>query len=88
MASLGDSFESVTHSFIVRIWLEEDDRARWRGHITHVPGGERRYVEHLADIVDFIASYVEGMEPGKTGRLRKWLAARSGKRKKNGGHSG
>jgi hypothetical protein len=88
MALLGDSFESVTHSFIVRIWLEENDRARWRGHITHVPDGERRYVEQLADIVDFIAPYVEGMKAGPTGRFHKWLAGRRTKRKKNGGHGG
>ena len=38
----GDS----TLSFIVRIWVEEtaeeSGRSSWRGHITHVPSGERR----------------------------------------------
>jgi hypothetical protein len=88
MASLEDSFESVTHSFIVRIWLEQDDEVRWRGHITHVPGEERRYVERLSDITDFIAPYVEGMQHDRGGRFRKWWAARRSKRKKNGGHGG
>lgn len=88
MASLGDSFESVTHSFVVRIWLEEDDRATWRGHITHVPSGDRQYVERLADIVDFIARYVDGMKRGRTGRFRRWWWSRKLKRRKDGGHSG
>jgi len=88
MALLGDSFESVTHSFIVRIWLEEDDRTRWRGHITHVPSGDRQYVERLADIVDFIAPYVEGMKLGKVSRFKRWLLARKLKLDKDGGHDG
>lgn len=88
MALPGDSFESVTQSFVVRIWLEEDDRATWRGHITHVRSGDRRYVEQLADIVDFIAPYVDGMEPGKTGRFKRWWLARKFKRSKHGGHGG
>jgi len=88
MALLGDSFESVTHSFVVRIWLEEDDRATWRGHITHVPSGERRYVERLSDIVDFIAPYVGGMKLSRIGRFRRWWSARKSKRTKDGGHGG
>ena len=89
MALLGDSFESVTHSFVVRIWLEEDgDRANWRGHITHVPGGERHYVKRLADIVDFIAPYVDGMKLVRTNRFRRWWSALKLKLRKDGGHDG
>ncbi len=88
MALLGDSFESVTHSFVVRIWLEEDDQARWRGHITHVPSGERQYVERLADIVDFIGQYVDGMRLGRTSRFARWWSARKLTRRKDGGHGG
>ena len=84
---LGDSFESVTHSFVVRIWLEEDDRATWRGHITHVPSGDRHYVEGLCDIVDFIAPYVDGMKAGGASRFKRWWSARKLKRK-YGGHGG
>ena len=58
-----DPFESSTHSFIVKIWLEEaaqeGDRPFWRGHITHVPSKERRYVEDLNGIIDFIVLYLE-----------------------------
>ena len=57
--------EANTHSFIIRIWLEESDpdaaRAEWRGHITHVPGGERLYLDDLARIRWFIVPYLEQM---------------------------
>lgn len=60
-----DLFEVNTHPFIIRIWVEETaeeaDRATWRGHITHVPSGERRYLKDLGDITAFIAPYLEGM---------------------------
>jgi hypothetical protein len=59
------SAENHTHSFIVRVWLEETaeetGRAIWRGHITHVPSGERRYLKDLGDIFDFILPYLQGM---------------------------
>ena len=46
------------HSFIVKVWLEETveeaGRAKWRGHITHVPGGERRYLQSLSGIATFV----------------------------------
>jgi hypothetical protein len=88
MALFGDPFESVTHSFVVRIWLEEDDRASWRGHITHVTSGDRQYVERLADIIDFIAPYVDGMKAGRTSRFKRWWSARKLNRRKDGGHGG
>lgn len=60
-----DLFDSNTHSFIIKIWLEETaseaGQARWRGHITHVSGGERRYLKDLDDITAFIALYLAGM---------------------------
>jgi hypothetical protein len=60
-----DLIEFNTHSFIVKIWLEETaeeaGEATWRGHITHVPNGERRYVQDLDEITAFIAPYLERM---------------------------
>jgi len=58
-----DPFES--HSFIVKVWLEEDDEATWRGHITHVPSQERRYLQTVDDIARFIEPYLErlGVKP-------------------------
>jgi hypothetical protein len=60
-----DSIEATSHPFIVRIWLEEPAEgircATWRGHITHVPSGERRYLEDLDDIKIFIVPYLQDM---------------------------
>jgi hypothetical protein len=58
-----DPYES--HSFIVKVWLEESleeaGEAIWRGHVTHVPSQERRYLHTLDDIVDFIGPFLERM---------------------------
>jgi hypothetical protein len=60
-----DFLEPYTHSFIVKVWLEETveeaGRAKWRGHITHVPSGEKRYLEDLDEITTFITPYLEEM---------------------------
>ena len=60
-----DVYESTTHSFIVKIWIEEHAQeqadATWRGHITHVPDGKRRYVSSLHEIEDFISLYLAEM---------------------------
>jgi len=60
-----DLFEANTHSFIIKVWLEETveetGQATWRGHITHVSGGERRYLQELDAIAAFIAPYLETM---------------------------
>ena len=57
-----DSPEDQTQSFIVRVWLERKAHGRhgavWRGHVTHVLTGDRRYVADLGGITDFIASYL------------------------------
>jgi len=57
--------ESRTHSFIIKIWLEEEmdeaGRTMWRGHITHVPGGERQYIQDLNAIRPFIQPFLEQM---------------------------
>lgn len=75
--------ETQTHSFVVRIWLEEvsaSGRALWRGHITHVPSGRRRYVQRLGDITGFIALYLElmGVQLGMRWSIRRWLRQRAG----------
>jgi len=61
----GGDYESASLAFIVRIWLEETVQetgtATWRGHITHVPSGERRYLKDLQEIVAFIAPYLQRM---------------------------
>jgi hypothetical protein len=81
-----DLVEFNTHSFIVKIWLEEaaedHHRGKWRGHITHVPGGERRYLKNLGEIVAFIAPYLESM--GVRLDAYSWLQARFASN--SGGH--
>ncbi len=71
-----DLFESATHSFVIKIWLEDGDQPQWRGHITHVPSGERRYVEDMSEITDFIMPYMEqmGVKLGLLWRVRQWLS--------------
>jgi hypothetical protein len=74
-----DPYESETHSFIVKIWLEKTaqktGRAAWRGHITHVPGGERRYLKKIDDIAACIVPYLKtmGVDLGIRWRVRAWL---------------
>jgi hypothetical protein len=58
--------EFERHSFIVKIWLEEEvetgpGQMKWRGHITHVVSQERRYVERLQDITSFIGGFLAAM---------------------------
>lgn len=77
-----ETSEPLAHSFVVKIWVEAppagEGRTSWRGHITHVPGGERRYLKTLDDIANFIMPYVEEMNPdfGPRARLRRWLKGR------------
>ena len=55
--------ESV--SFIVRIWLEEATGESggpvWRGSVTHVPSGEKRYFDAFAHLVEHMERYLEMM---------------------------
>ena len=75
-----DLYESHTHSFIVKIWLEETaketDQVRWRGHIKHVQSGERRYLKDLDGIATFIAPYLEemGVKVASHRGVRRWLS--------------
>jgi hypothetical protein len=74
-----DEPESRTHSFIVKVWLEEaagkTDGSTWRGHVTHVQSGTRRYFDHLGFIADFVAPYLQSMGArlGQRCSLRRWL---------------
>jgi hypothetical protein len=60
-----DLYEANAHSFVVKIWLEETameaGRAIWRGHITHVPSGERLYIKELDEVTQFILPYLKGL---------------------------
>jgi hypothetical protein len=73
--------ESNHHSFIVRLWREEIDEEAgqpvWRGHITHVPSGTRRYLTDLREVTAFIAPYLEA-EKARTGWWRRWWPLKRG----------
>lgn len=59
--------EINTHAFVIRLWFEErgkKGRAKWRGHITHVLTGRRRYLQNMGDISAFIESYLQTMTAG------------------------
>ena len=74
--------ESEVHSFIVKLWFEQSAEqaahVAWHGYITHVPGGERRYLKELTDIVAFIEPYMRtaDVQPVRRTRFRRWLRLR------------
>jgi hypothetical protein len=74
------SAEFSVHSFIVKVWLEEEATRNsdsiWHGHITHVPSGEKRYLKNLDQIALFIQPYLEamGIEFGLSEQIRKCLS--------------
>jgi hypothetical protein len=74
-----DLSEFNTQSFIVKIWLEEPagkgGPAVWRGHITHVPSGERQYLEDLDKIKGFMLPYLQamGVRQVRWPKARHWL---------------
>ncbi|HNP72417.1 MAG TPA: hypothetical protein PLO33_08540 [Kouleothrix sp.] len=67
--------EPGVHAFVVRVWRVEGQRAAWRGHVTHVGGGERCYVTSLRQIDNFIGLYLRdlGVRPPLRWRIRQWL---------------
>ncbi len=74
-----EPLEPDAQSFIAKVWVEDNaegaGQGMWRGHITHVPSGERRYLKNLDEIGDFIAPYLEnmGVRLGMRWRLRRRL---------------
>lgn len=74
-----EPLETVTHSFIVKLWLEQSPDgthgAVWRGHITHVPSGARAYLDDLDSIIVFMLPYLRslGVRPPLWWRLKHWL---------------
>jgi hypothetical protein len=76
-----DRLETTIQSFIIKIWREEADprgTQKWRGHITHVPSDERRYLESLSDILGFMTPYLQamGVHVGFGRRLMQWLSGK------------
>jgi DUF1365 family protein len=74
-----NELESISQSFIIKVWIEEhpdtDSPGTWRGYITEVLSGERRYLKDLDEIPDFIAPRLEnmGVKFGIRWRVRRWF---------------
>jgi hypothetical protein len=57
--------ESMGHTFLLRIWIEETNERgnlTWRGHITHLPDERRRHVETFGQINQFIRQHLAEQE--------------------------
>lgn len=60
-----ESYEFNTHVFVVKIWLEEfhhEGKGTWRGYITHVSSGNRKYIDGFLDVISFIIPYLVDMK--------------------------
>jgi hypothetical protein len=70
--------ESNVHSFIIKLWFEKASRVAWHGQITHLPGGEQRYLKNLDEISAFIQPFLEakGDSPSFRQRIKRWLSWR------------
>lgn len=64
--------EPHTHSFVVKLWLEQARPAIWRGHITHVASGQRAMIDNLADVGAFLSTYLQRMGVRRS-RLRQLM---------------
>jgi hypothetical protein len=59
----------LSASFIVKIWVEEGESESgkvWRGSITHVGSGERRYVKRVEDLTQYFVQYLKSIEVDKS----------------------
>ena len=55
-------FEKEVHSFVIRIWRENQDNpgapGEWRGWIQHVQRDKRHYFQEVNDISRIVAGYL------------------------------
>jgi hypothetical protein len=61
-----DQADLVIHSFVIRIWFDDANQGAgapvWRGQITHIPGGERRYFNDIAEIPILIGQHLNAQD--------------------------
>lgn len=69
-----DSTETRVFSVIVKIWVEDSGQPTWHGQITHIPSGERRYVNRTEDIALVVGQYLEqlGVRLGWCMQVWRW----------------
>lgn len=88
MSDSMDLYEANTSVFVVKIWLEESsyeiDHTSWRGHITYLLDGKRKYFQDLEEVTDFILPYLElmGIKKRQPDRLRDCLRRKMGIKRK------
>jgi hypothetical protein len=82
-----DLIESQLHSFIIKFWLEDTlentKRTAWTGKITHVPGGEQRYIKSFDEMADFITAHLRSprVDTPQPGRMRSLIRRLKRRRK-------
>jgi len=58
-----EPYDTIIHSFVVKIWLEEaatqEKAAVWRGRIVHVPSGERAFFKNMNDLLAIMQTYID-----------------------------
>lgn len=59
--------EPEAQTFLIRVWMEDSANGTaghmWRGHITHLPDEQRRYIQSFAEIEEFIDGYLHWQRP-------------------------
>lgn len=49
---------SATNTFVIRFWLERSiSGVHWRGHIEHLPSGERSGFLRIEELLKFFRKY-------------------------------
>jgi len=70
-----NSFDKTPTTFLVKIWVADEDKGTWRGNITHLSSGQMQHIKILEEIAPFIASHLEqmGVRLGVWWKIRHWL---------------
>lgn len=74
-----EPYEKHTHVFLIKIWLEDEldsnQKTKWRGQITQIPGGEKKYFEDLNEIILLNLPYLEkiGITAGWFWQFKGWI---------------
>jgi hypothetical protein len=71
-----DSIQPKTHSFIVKVWVNDAGQAKgqivWQGRIPHVPSGHVRHFVNVDEIAGFVLPYLHqlGVKPTWSWKIR------------------